>query len=816
MEVTRRGFLSLTGAAAGLLLLPAEFKELLSAVSEHKHRWPGPGIESWINSVCQLCPGGCGIRVRLLDGWPVSIRGIAGHPINRGGLCPKGDAGLQALYDPDRIRRPLKRTGERGKNAWKEISWDEAIGLVAGRLRGLRVEGRPEGLVVIGGQYRGLMNTIWQRFLAAYGSPNDISMGMGCDTSDLVLRLTQGVRGHIGYDLENTNYVLSFGVSLLEGSWSPVWQMRSFADLQQGRPGQRVKIVQVDTRFSMTAAKADEWVPVRPGTDAALALAIAHVIVRDGLQDQAFLRDHGFGFEDWVDDSGRPHEGFRTMILRDYKPSEVAAKTGVPEERITRIAHEFARFRPAIAMGDRGVSRYSNGLYTRWSIHCLNAIVGNLDQPGGILTPPEIPFTPLPPLAPDPVAERGRARPRIDGAGSTEAPLAANVIHRVPEAIRSGQPYPVEAVFLYHANPLFSLPAALGMREALDRVPFVVSFSPYLDESALASDLVLPDHIFLERWQDDTTPRNVGFPVLGIRKPVRAPLYDTRATSDVLFALAKALGGPVRTALPWVDMEVFLKERVQGVCASRRGTLIAGLEATGLGLTPKVLPPSPPPADFDEFWTQLLDRGAWWDAEYPFRDWSRTLRTPSGRFEFYSQTLKEALGKSNVPPGSTAEAELADSSGSRDDIRYLPHQAPPEEAARPEEYPLVLNVFRPLAFTGGSTTNMPYLIEIAGKGVSVSWESWVEIDPATAQSLGIQDRDLVWVESPVGKVKVKARVYPGALPGVVNLPYGFGHQAAGRWAKGLGANANDLLGATAMTAVGASVYPITWVRIHRA
>jgi anaerobic selenocysteine-containing dehydrogenase len=302
----------------------------------------------------------------------------------------------------------------------------------------------------------------------------------------------------------------------------------------------------VDTRFSMTAAKADEWLPVRPGTDAALALGIAHVIVRDGLQDQAFLRDHGFGFEDWVDESGHRHEGFRTMILRDYKPSSVAARTGVSEEKITRIAHEFGNARPAIAMGDRGVSRYPNGLYTRWSIHCLNALVGNIDQPGGILTPPEIPFTPLPSLVADPVAEHGRTRPRIDGAGTADAPLATSAVHRLPDAIRSGEPYPVKAAFLYHANPLFSLPAALRMREALDRVPFVVSFSPYLDESALASDLVLPDHIFLERWQDDPTPRNVGFPVLGIRRPARAPLYDTRATSDVLFALAKALGPDLR------------------------------------------------------------------------------------------------------------------------------------------------------------------------------------------------------------------------------------------------------------------------------
>jgi anaerobic selenocysteine-containing dehydrogenase len=188
-----------------------------------------------------------------------------------------------------------------------------------------------------------------------------------------------------------------------------------------------------------------------------------------------------------------------------------------------------------------------------------------------------------------------------------------------------------------------------------------------------------------------------------------------------------------------------------------------------------------------------------WESEYPFRDWSRTLRTPSGRFEFYSQTLKAALAESSV----------------HDDLLFLPHQAPAEESAAREEFPLVLNIFRPLAFTGGGTSNMPYLIEIAGKGVSVSWDSWVEINPATAQSLGIQDRDLVWVESPVGRVKVKARFYPGALPGVVNLPYGFGHQAGGRWAKGLGVNANDLLEATAMTVAGASVYPITWVKIYK-
>lgn len=801
MEISRRGFLGLTGAAAGLTLLPREFDELLAAVAASDHRWPGPGVETWVSSVCQLCPGGCGIRVRLLDGWPVKIEGNPQHPVNHGALCPKGEAGLQALYDPDRIRRPLKRAGKRGDGKWLEIDWDEAIGLVTERLRALRDAGRPEGLVVVGGQYRGLMRLLWGRFLDAIGSPNYVSMAIGCDTSDTVLSLTQGVRGQIGYDLENTNYVLSFGVNLLEGSWSPVWQMRAFADLHQGRPGRRVKIVQADVRFSMTAAKADEWLPVRPGTDGALALGIAHVLIRDGLHDRAFIEQHGFGFEDWTDAAGRRQEGFRAMVLREYTPSAVANITGVQEATLVRVAREFGEARPSLALADRGVSRYPNGLYTRWAIHGLNALTGSLDVPGGVLVPPEIPLAPLPPLPRDPIAERGRGRPRVDGAGSREAPLASSAVHRVPEAIRSGRPYPVEAAFLYFANPIFSLSTSLGMEDALAQVPFVVSFSPYHDESTRAADLVLPDHTFLERWQDDPTPRNIGFPVLGIRQPARAALYDTRSTSDVLLALAQALGGLVRAALPWKDTESFLKERVKGVYDARWG-MPATADRAPWYRPIQGAKASTGSASFDEFWEQLLARGAWWDPDYRFRDWTRTLRTPSRKFEFYSQALVATLAAAGRPPGGAGVG--------------LPRFEAMVPVGQPNEFPMVLNIFRPLGLTGGRTANMPYLREIAGKHVSTSWDSWLEINPATARRFGIGDKDIVWVESPLGRVKVRARLHPGSPPGVVSLPYGLGHQAGGRWAAGLGVNPNVLVGAAHATLSGVSVYPITRVKVYKA
>ncbi len=785
MEITRRRFLSLVGAGAGLALLPADFDELLGAVAESEQHWPGAGVETWVNSTCQLCPGGCGIRVRVLDGWPVKINGNPDHPINQGGLCPKGEAGLQTFYDPDRIRRPLRRAGSRGEGKWQEIGWDEAIGAVAERLHSLRAAGRPESLVVVGGQYRGIMQTLWTRFLDGFGSPNYVSTAIACETSDTVQWLTQGVRGHIAYDLENTNYVLSFGVNLLDGSWSPVWQMRACTTLRHGRPGHRVKIVHTDARFSTTAAKADEWLPVHPGTDGALALGIAHVLVKAGLYDRDAVHDRSFGFEDWVDGAGRHRDGFRTVVLRDYPPARVSEITGVKEATLVRIAVEFGEARPALALGDRGVSQYPNGLATRWAIHCLNALVGSIDVPGGILVPREIPLAPMRPLPRDPIAERGRARPRVDGARTPDAPLVESAIHRLPEAIQSGHPYPVDAVFLYFANPAFSLPRSAGMRGALERVPFVVSFSPYHDESTHAADLVLPEHTFLERWDLDPTPRSIGFPILGIRQPVRAPLYDTRATSDVVLALAAALGDPVHVALPWKDTEAMLKDRLKGIHEARRGGLATAAKSPWY--RPSSDAKSPPLAEsFEEFWAQLAARGAWWDPSYTFRDWHRTLRTASGKFQFYT-------------PG----------------VEVQPRFEPTEPVGEPEQFPLVLNVFRPLAFTGGRTANMPYLREIAGRCVSTSWDSWLEMNPATAGRLSIGDGDVVRVESMRGHVTIRARFNPGTPPDVVSMPYGLGHEVGGRWAARSGVNPNDLIGVTSAARTGAAVYPLTRVRVIR-
>ncbi|MFQ5804680.1 MAG: molybdopterin-dependent oxidoreductase, partial [Candidatus Methylomirabilales bacterium] len=282
MELDRRDFLKLSaGAFAGLALSGCALKKLIEA-EQPVSLWP-PGPETWIASVCQQCPGGCGINVRVIDGRAIKIEGLPFHPINRGTLCAVGHTGLQVLYDPDRIKGPMRRVGGRGSSKWQSLSWDEAIQMVAARLAEIRGRDESHTVAILAGRPRGIMDLLLARFLEAYGSPNYIRNS--CDGTNKAILLTQGIDTQVTYDLEQSNFILSFGYSLVETGWAPVLAQRTYGYLRQERPGAKAKIVQVEPRLSVTAAKADEWVPIKPGTDGALALGIAHVIIREGLYD---------------------------------------------------------------------------------------------------------------------------------------------------------------------------------------------------------------------------------------------------------------------------------------------------------------------------------------------------------------------------------------------------------------------------------------------------------------------------------------------------------------------------------------------------
>lgn len=761
-----------------------------------------PGEERWVRSVCLQCPGGCGIRVRVVEGRAVKIEGNPDHPLNAGRLCPKGQNGLQVLYDPDRIQEPLRRVGPRGTGRFEPVPWEEAIREVGKRLREIREAGTPERLAVLSGRVRGHMEDLLDRFLAAYGSPNGIDgASVGSDSTPVALQLQQGVRAYPAFDWTGTNYVLSFGASLMEAFRPTVYLLRAYSALRRGTPGARTKFVQVDPRFSVTAAKADEWIPVAPGTDAALALSIGHVLVRDGLFDRAFVEESTFGFEDWTDPHGVAHRGFRSLLLGEYPPAAAAGITGVPAETIERIAHEMAAHRPAIAVAERGVGMQTGGVYARMAVHSLNALLGSIDRPGGILVQEDPPFLEWPPFEPDATARRGLARPRLDGAGTAAAPLARSVALALPGAVLSGEPYPVEALLVYYANPVYSRPSPERTREALRRIPLVVSFSPFLDETTACADWVLPDHTYLERFGDDAVVPSVGYPVLGLRQPVVAPLHDTRDAGDVLLAIAKEVGGATAAAFPFPSYADMVRHALRGVQEAGRGTLREG---------------SP-----ESFEKRLRATGVWADPPYRFGRRDRVFRTPSGRFEFYSRTLRERLlavapeGGAPGPGGEEARIDrLLAGMGieARGDRAFLPHFEPARLAGDPSEYPFVLNVYKAMTHAEGRGANQPHLREAAGHDAARAWPGWVEVNPDAADELGIRDGTPVWVESPVGRVRVLARLNPGAMPGVVHMPHGFGHSSGGRFSGG-GANPNEILAEAREPLAGLAAWLSTRVRL---
>ncbi len=771
MKITRRNLLKMIMVAAGGAALPDELLHALPKEGE----WI-PYEEYWSTGICLQCPSGCGLRIRSVNHWPVKLEGIKDYPINKGRLCPKGQSGLQVLYDPDRIRHPLKRKGKRGEGDWEKISWEEGIRLVVDRLKKLRQEGRPERLMIWGGRIRGHMGELMTRFMEAYGSPNHLANSARGSEGILKGHLfTMGVRDFLPIHWEEVNYVLSFGAGLLEASRPSMRNLWGYGFLRRGKPGFRGKIVQIEPRFSVTASKADQWIPIQPGADGALALGIAHWIIKEKKYDRQFVDQHTFGFEDWKDSDGKTHMGFSTLVLKEYSPKQVSSLTGVSEEIIIQTAREFSSHLPGVAISGRGVGMQTNGTYNQMAIDSLNALVGSIDSPGGLLLQRRPPFQKWPALQKDEIAQKGLSKPRIDGAGTIPFPFAKEAPYTLPERIEKGEPYPVDTLLLYYTNPLFSLPENGKLRQALEKIPFIVSFSPFMDETTAVADLVLPDGTFFERWQDDHVEPGLGFPMFGLRSPTMdPPLYDTRNTGDVIIRIAKGLGGSMARSFPWKDFQEALKEAIQGVFSSKRGSIRA--------------------KDFDEFWSALIDRGGWWDPRYPFGEWKRNFNTPSGKFEFFSLAMEQGLqevSKRNQKGLGHLLGELKIEA--RGDKVFLPHFEKPRWVEEEKEYPFHLINYKLMTMAEGRGANQPYLQEIIGPHLYEKWDSWVEINPETAKGLGVKDGDPIWVESPAGKLKSKARLFPGTHPQCIHIPYGQGHKAYGRWAKGRGINPNDLL-----------------------
>lgn len=696
-----------------------------------------PGVAVWKPSVCPLCNAGCGVLVRVMDGdaevfrdgqWGLTRMGLAkklegnpAHPVNQGKLCVRGQAAIQLTYHPDRITQPLRRTGERGAGQYESISWDQALTDVLGKLDQLASSGKQSALACITRPHTGHRLALLTMFLQRFGAPAPVVYEV---FGDAVLRraneLSFGWAQLPTFDFARSNYVLSFGADVL-GTWnSPVAHTAGYGTMRQGRPGVRAKLVHVEPRVSPTGANADEWVPARPGTEGALALGLAHVIMSAGLRSASDAGRAGAAIEGW------------STGLSAFAPAEVEKVTGVSAARIERLAKEFAARTPAVALIGGAPLAHTNGLFQALAVNALSALVGSVGQPGGLGFTPQfpsaVPVSPSTPLA------------QVLGASAA----------------------PPDVLLLDGANPVYGAPRALQVKEALGKVPFIVSFSGFLDDTSAYADIILPDHSFLESWVDAVPESGSAVAVASVAPPAVKPLYQTRAMPDVLLELARRLGQPLEPAFTWQTYDEVLRDAYQALPA----------------------PPAAPDAPAVDVWAKAQEQGGWW--------LTTSAPVPAGA------RPAALVGRQATPPtpGPT-QATTAAFDGA------------------PAEYPYHLLPYASQALLDGSLAHLPWLQELPDPVTSAMWSNWVELNPTTAESLQVAQGDVVEVTSSQGAFRAPVVIMPGIAPDVIGAPVGQGHETFTRYASGRGTNPLSIVAPLTETTTGAVAWAATRVKLSK-
>ena len=483
-----------------------------------------PGVANWYSSLCTQCNAGCGIIVRVLEGRAKKIEGNPHHPVNQGRLCAMGQAGLQALYNPDRIKTPLIRKGSRQSEEFRAITWEEALSVLAENLMKLKIASNTEKLFLLSSVIRGHMGHLFETFMQNFGSPNYIQYDL-FQHKELIFanKVSMGINILPYYDIGNTNLLLSFGADFLNTWLSPVNHSLGYGHMRQGRHGSRGRLVQIEPRLSLSGANADEWIPVRPGTEGILALSLAYTIIEEGYYK-------GQDINEW------------NKILSPYKPEMISELTNTDNERIRTLAREFASARPGLAIAGENAASYTDGVNHIIAVNILNHLADNIGKTGGVISNPEAPI------------KKTQSLKDIDA-------LLRNA--------RAGE---VETLITYNTNPVFTLPHNSKIQEALENIPFVVSLSCFMDETTAHADLILPTNSSLEDWGDDIAEPAPGHNTATIMQPAVSPLYDSRNAGDILLSTAKRLGNRLQKNMPWDNFRDFFIESWKTIYEKQRHT----------------------------------------------------------------------------------------------------------------------------------------------------------------------------------------------------------------------------------------------------
>lgn len=534
---SRRRFLgtaSVLGASAAAGSAPA--------TEAHPTGWSGTRRVEKIATLCEMCFWRCGVLASVSEGRVIRLEGNPDHPLTEGRLCARGNAGTGLLYDPDRLKFPLLRTGERGEGKFKRASWDEALDFLAMKLEAIKKQHGPEAVAFFP---HGIGSRFFGTLMKAYGTPNSAepSFAQCRGPRDVGYTLTfgQGLGSPEPIDLENATLVVLIGSHLGENVFTS--QITAFATgLSRG-----ARLIAVDPRFSTAASKADWWLPIRPGTDIALLLAWIHVLIAERLYDAPYVAKYAEGLDQLA------------AHVREFTPEWAQAITDLPADKVRETARAMGEAKPAVVVHPgRHVTWYGDDTQRARAMAILTALLGSYGRKGGLFLP-----TPIPqggfdlPEFPQP------ARGRADGAGS-RFPLASEdmgVTNGLIDATLSADPYPIKAWIVYGQNVIESIPQPKRTLEAISRLDLLAVVDVMPVDQIDYADVVLPEATYLERYDPPLFVGSVKRPFVAIRQPVCEPLHESKPGWWIAKQLAKRLG--LEAFFPWDTPEQHLATLVE-------------------------------------------------------------------------------------------------------------------------------------------------------------------------------------------------------------------------------------------------------------
>ena len=541
-----------------------------------------------IPTYCDVCFWKCGAIASVRDGVLWKVEGNPEDPLSRGRLCPRGTGGVGAHFDPDRLKRPLIRTHDRGREEWKEVSWDEAFAYIATRMHTIKESYGPESVAMFA---HGIGGNFLKHTLKAYGTPNFAapSFAQCRGPRDVGFRLTYGeeVGSPERTDIKDAQCLVLIGSHLGENMHNS--QVQEFADAV----GNGATIIVADPRFSVAASKAKYYLPIKPGTDLALILAWMHVLVTEGLYDKEYIAAHGFGFDQFA------------ARIASCTPEWAYPETGIAPDVIRATAREMAKHLPStLVHPGRHAAWYGDDTQRSRAVAMLNALLGSWGRKGGFYTPVsmDVPGYPYP-AYPKPT------KPKVDNPGNRYPFAHESISTGIREATITGTPYPIKGWFVYATNLIQALPNEAETIKAIQNLDLLVVIDVIPNEIAGWADVVLPESVYLERF-DDLNVEWFREPFVALRQPVVPSPHDQKPNWWMAKRLAETLG--LGHYYPWKDIEEYLDHRLTAA-----GLSFPELKARGIlhGAPQPIFTADGAPLKFD---------------------------TPSGKIEFYSLQLEKA------------------------------------------------------------------------------------------------------------------------------------------------------------------------------